>query len=237
MLSVEGISTYYGRMLALRELSLESQESEFVCVIGPNGAGKTTLLYSICGVTPIRNGCITFQNETIHRLNPGKIVSKGISLVPEGRRVFAPLTVRENLMMGAYTRLRREHKGKIQNDLQSVFDIFPVLRNRVEQLAGDLSGGEQQMLAIARALMSRPKLLLLDEPSMGLAPLMVRKIFDVLASLREVRTTLLLVEQNARIALQISDRGYVLERGQVAAQGQREELLRDEAIKKAYLGE
>lgn len=139
-------------------------------------------------------------------------------------------------MMGAYTRLRRAHKEGIQNDLQNVFDIFPVLRNRVEQLAGDLSGGEQQMLAIARALMSRPKLLLLDEPSMGLAPLIVKKIFEVLASLREVRTTLLLVEQNARIALQISDRGYVLERGQVAAQGYREELLKDEAIKKAYLG-
>jgi branched-chain amino acid transport system ATP-binding protein len=224
-------------MPALREVSLETQESEFVCVIGPNGAGKTTLLHSICGVTPIRNGRIVFMDEVIHRLNAGNIVSKGISLVPEGRRVFAPLTVNENLMMGAYTRLRRENKEGIQKDLQNVFDIFPVLRDRVAQLAGELSGGEQQMLAIARALMSRPKLLLLDEPSMGLAPLLVRKIFDVLASLREVRTTLLLVEQNARIALQISDRGYVLERGRVAAQGQREELLRDEAIKKAYLGE
>ena len=237
MLSVERISTYYSRMPALREVSLETQESEFVCVIGPNGAGKTTLLHSICGVTPIRNGRIVFMDEVIHRLNAGNIVSKGISLVPEGRRVFAPLTVNENLMMGAYTRLRRENKEGIQKDLQNVFDIFPVLRDRVAQLAGELSGGEQQMLAIARALMSRPKLLLLDEPSMGLAPLLVRKIFDVLASLREVRTTLLLVEQNARIALQISDRGYVLERGRVAAQGQREELLRDEAIKKAYLGE
>lgn len=237
MLSVENIRTYYGRMLALREVSLESQESEFVCVIGPNGAGKTTLLHSICGVTPIRNGRIIFQNETIHRLNPEKIVSKGISLVPEGRRVFAPLTVRENLIMGAYTRLRHESKGEVQKDLQNVFNIFPVLRDRMGQLAGELSGGEQQMLAIARALMSRPRLLLLDEPSMGLAPLIVRKIFEVLESLREVRTTLLLVEQNARIALQISDRGYVLERGQVSAQGQRAELLGDQAIKKAYLGE
>jgi len=236
MLSVENIKTYYGRMPALRGITLRVQEGEMVCVIGSNGAGKTTLLHSICGATPIKEGSIVFQEEKIHRLSPEKIVQRGVSLVPEGRRVFGPLSVRENLLMGAYVRLKRKKRKTISKDLKNVFDVFPILEKREKQFAGQLSGGEQQMLAIARALMSEPKLLMLDEPSMGLAPLFVKEILNVLDRLRNLKTTLLLVEQNARIALQLSDRGYVLERGQIAAQGKREQLLKDEAIKKAYLG-
>lgn len=237
MLFIENIKTFYGKMLVLREVTLGLDEGEIVCVIGPNGSGKTTMLHSVCGITPIKNGCIRFQNEAIHRMKPEAIVRKGISLVPEGRRVFGPLSVKENLMMGAYLRLGRNEKEATQKELQNMYDIFPVLQQRNKQLAGQLSGGEQQMLAIARALMSRPRLLLLDEPSMGLAPIFVKEIFNVLARLRKEKMTLLLVEQNARIALQLSDRGYVLERGQIVAQGKREELLKDGAIKKAYLGE
>jgi branched-chain amino acid transport system ATP-binding protein len=224
-------------MPVLHEVTLELQEGEAVCVIGPNGAGKTTLLNAICGIMPIKNGRVLFQNKEIERLNPREIVRRGISLAPEGRRVFGPLSVKENLMMGAYVRLRRDKKEEIQNDLQNMYRIFPILREREKQLAGMLSGGEQQMLAIARALMSRPRLLLLDEPSMGLAPLIVREIFNVLERLKEEKTTLLLVEQNARIALQMCDRGYVLERGQMVAHGPSQQLLNDEAINRAYLGE
>ncbi len=237
MLSVEQIKCFYGRMPVLHEVTLELQEGEAVCVIGPNGAGKTTLLNAICGIMPIKNGRVLFQNKEIERLNPREIVRRGISLAPEGRRVFGPLSVKENLMMGAYVRLRRYKKEEIQNDLQNMYRIFPILREREKQLAGMLSGGEQQMLAIARALMSRPRLLLLDEPSMGLAPLIVREIFNVLERLKEEKTTLLLVEQNARIALQMCDRGYVLERGQMVAHGPSQQLLNDEAINRAYLGE
>jgi len=236
MLSVRDIETFYGRMVALREMSLEISEGETVCVIGPNGAGKTTLLHSICGITPIKNGSILFQNEKIHRMLPMRIVRKGISLVPEGRRVFGPLTVLENLMMGAYVRRRRDDAKEIQRDLKNMFELLPILGERQDQLAGELSGGEQQMLALARGLMSRPKLLMLDEPSMGLAPLILKEIFNVLERLKREKTTLLLVEQNARIALKLSDRGYVLERGRIVTQGVAEELLEDEAIKRAYLG-
>ncbi len=221
----------------LHEVTLELQEGEAVCVIGPNGAGKTTLLNAICGIMPIKNGRVLFQNKEIDGLNPREIVRRGISLAPEGRRIFGPLSVKDNLMMGAYVRLRRDKKEEIQNDLQNMYRIFPILREREKQLAGMLSGGEQQMLAIARALMSRPRLLLLDEPSMGLAPLIVREIFNVLQRLKEEKTTLLLVEQNARIALQMCDRGYVLERGQMVAYGPSQQLLNDEAINRAYLGE
>jgi len=237
MLSVEQIKCFYGRMPVLQEVTLELQEGEAVCVIGPNGAGKTTLLNAICGIMPIKNGRVLFQNKEIDRLNPREIVRRGISLAPEGRRIFGPLSVKENLMMGAYVRLRRDKKEEIQNDLQNMYRIFPILREREKQLAGMLSGGEQQMLAIARALMSRPRLLLLDEPSMGLAPLIVREIFNVLQRLKEEKTTLLLVEQNVRIALQMCDRGYVLERGQMVAHGPSQQLLNDEAINRAYLGE
>ena len=237
MLSVEQIKCFYGRMPVLQEVTLELQEGEAVCVIGPNGAGKTTLLNAICGIMPIKNGRVLFQNKEIDGLNPREIVRRGISLAPEGRRIFGPLSVKENLMMGAYVRLRRDKKEEIQNDLQNMYRIFPILREREKQLAGMLSGGEQQMLAIARALMSRPRLLLLDEPSMGLAPLIVREIFNVLQRLKEEKTTLLLVEQNVRIALQMCDRGYVLERGQMVAHGPSQQLLNDEAINRAYLGE
>ena len=236
MLSVREIETFYGRMVVLRRVSLEIQRSEAVCVIGPNGAGKTTLLHSVAGITPIKKGSVSLENEKIHRMLPMRIVHKGISLVPEGRRVFGPLTVLENLMMGAYVRRRRDDAGEIQRDLKNMFELLPVLGERQDQLAGELSGGEQQMLALARALMSRPKLLMLDEPSMGLAPLIVKEIFNVLERLKKEKTTLLLVEQNARIALKLSDRGYVLERGRIVTQGLAEELLEDEAIKRAYLG-
>jgi branched-chain amino acid transport system ATP-binding protein len=224
-------------MQVLKELTLELREGEAVCVIGPNGAGKTTLMHSICGIMPIKNGRVFFQEKEIQRLNPGAIVRMGISLVPEGRRVFGPLSVKENLMMGSYVRLRQDKKEKIQKDLEDMYRMFPILKEREKQLAGMLSGGEQQMLAISRALMSRPKLLLLDEPSMGLAPLIVREIFNVLERLKQKKTTLLVVEQNARIALQMCDRGYILEQGQLVAQGQSQELLNDEAINRAYLGE
>lgn len=237
MLSVEKIKCFYGKMQVLKELTLGLQEGEAVCVIGPNGAGKTTLMHSICGIMPIKNGRVLFKEKEIQRLNPGAIVRMGISLVPEGRRIFGPLSVKENLMMGAYVRLRQNKKEKIQKDLGDMYRMFPILKEREKQLAGMLSGGEQQMLAIARALMSRPKLLLLDEPSMGLAPLIVREIFNVLERLKQKKTTLLVVEQNARIALQMCDRGYILEQGQLVAQGQSQELLNDEAINRAYLGE
>lgn len=235
MLVAEKINAGYGHLRILRDIDFNVQQGEFVCVIGPNGAGKTTLLRAICGTLTIVSGAIRFDGKPIHGLDPTVIVGRGIAMVPEGRRVFGPLTVKENLMMGAYLRRRNGEKAEILTDLENLYRTFPILRSRENQMAGLLSGGEQQMLAIARAMMSRPKLLLLDEPSMGLAPLIVREIFRVLNQLRG-RTTILLVEQNARIALQMSDRGYVLERGQVVAQGRRDELLRDETILKAYMG-
>lgn len=201
----------------------------------PQRCRQNDLLRAICGTLTIVSGAIKFDGKPIHGLDPTVIVGRGIAMVPEGRRVFGPLTVKENLMMGAYLRRRNGEKAEILTDLENLYRTFPILRSRENQMAGLLSGGEQQMLAIARAMMSRPKLLLLDEPSMGLAPLIVREIFRVLNQLRG-RTTILLVEQNARIALQMSDRGYVLERGQVVAQGRRDELLRDETILKAYMG-
>ncbi|MEW6266373.1 MAG: ABC transporter ATP-binding protein [Thermodesulfobacteriota bacterium] len=236
MLRLENIKSYYGRMQVLRGINLTISQGEFVCLIGPNGAGKTTLLHAICGVTPIREGGIFFLGKPIHRLEATAIVRRRISLVPEGRRVFAPLNVRENLVMGAYLRQGRENKVEIQKDIDYIFHIFPVLQERQKQLAGSLSGGEQQMLAIGRALMNRPRLLLLDEPSMGLAPLAVKEILKVLEHLKSTGTTLFLVEQNARIALQMSDRGYVLERGRIVIEGKREELLSNESVKHAYLG-
>lgn len=223
-------------MLVLKGIGLSVEEGEAVCVIGANGAGKTTLLHSITGIKPVKSGEILFHGRQIHQLSPVQIVRSGISLVPEGRKIFAPLTVRENLMMGGYLKIKQGGKGVIEKDLDYVTKIFPILREREKQLGGELSGGEQQMLSIARALISQPKLLLLDEPSMGIAPIIVKEIFNVLQGLKAQRTTLLLVEQNSRIALKLSDRGYVLERGKVVAEGSREKLMGDEAIKKAYLG-
>lgn len=235
MLTIEKLNAGYGHLRVLRDIDLSIQQGEFVCVIGPNGAGKTTLLRAICGTLNVASGAISFDGRPISQLDPTVIVARGIAMVPEGRRVFGPLTVRENLLMGAYKRYRKNEKAGILSDLEAMYQTFPILRKREDQLAGLLSGGEQQMLAIARAMMSRPKLLLLDEPSMGLAPLIVKDIFAVLNQVRG-RTTILLVEQNARIALQISERGYVLERGQIVGQGRREELLRDETILRTYMG-
>lgn len=235
MLTVEKLNAGYGRLRVLRDIDLEVRQGEFVCVIGPNGAGKTTLLRAICRMIPITSGAVRFGGDPIHGLDPQAIVGRGIAMVPEGRRVFGPLTVRENLLMGAYLRYRTEKKADILNDLNNQYRTFPILEERRDQMAGLLSGGEQQMLALARALMSRPKVLLLDEPSMGLAPLIVKSIFRVLNQLRG-QTTILLVEQNARIALQTSDRGYVLEHGHVVAKGSREELLQDETIFNTYMG-
>jgi branched-chain amino acid transport system ATP-binding protein len=235
VLTVEKINAGYGHLRVLRDVVLDVQQGEFVCVIGPNGAGKTTLLRAICGTLMIASGAVRLDGTPIHGLDPTVIVGRGIAMVPEGRRVFGPLTVKENLLMGAYLRHRNGEKAEILSDLENLYRTFPILQSRENQMAGLLSGGEQQMLAIARAMMSRPKLLLLDEPSMGLAPLIVKNIFRVLNQLRG-QTTILLVEQNARIALQMSDRGYVLERGQVVAQGPRDELLRDETILRTYMG-
>lgn len=235
MLTVEKLNAGYGHLHVLRDIDLDVQQGEFVCVIGPNGAGKTTLLRAICRTLTITSGAVRFEGKPIHGLDPTVIVGRGIAMVPEGRRVFGPLTVKENLLMGAYLRHRNGEKAEILSDLENLYRTFPILQARENQMAGLLSGGEQQMLAIARAMMSRPKLLLLDEPSMGLAPLIVRDIFRVLNQLRG-KTTILLVEQNARIALQTSDRGYVLERGHVVAQGRRDELLRDETILQTYMG-
>ena len=235
MLKLDKVSAGYGHLRVLHQIDLEVRGGEFVCVIGPNGAGKTTLLRAICRMLPLAAGTLSFLGEAIGGLDPTAIVGRGIAMVPEGRRVFGPLSVRENLLMGAYVRRGRSKAAAVHDDLAKLYATFSVLKKRELQAAGLLSGGEQQMLAIARALMSRPKLLLLDEPSMGLAPLIVRDIFRVLNELRG-QTTILLVEQNARIALQSADRGYVLERGRVVAQGSRDELLADDAIFNTYMG-
>jgi len=238
MLKVKNINTYYGQVHALKNVSLHLKQGEIVTLIGANGAGKTTILNSLSAVTPIRNGEILFEGEAIHTLPPEKIVELGISQVPEGRQVFKPLTVEDNLELGAYLRYRRrEGRAKIRASLDEIYQLFPRLHERRRQLAGTLSGGEQQMLAIGRALMARPKLLLLDEPSMGLAPLVVQEIFAVIAALiRERGTTVLLVEQNAKAALKLADRGYVLETGKIILEESAAELLENREVQRAYLG-
>ena len=235
MLSVEGVNAGYGHLRVLQDVDLSVRQGELVCVIGPNGAGKTTLLRAICGMLVVGSGSISLDGRAIQGLEPSAVVACGIAMVPEGRRVFGPLTVRENLLMGAYLRRGQAQRAEVRRDLEAMYATFPILEKRESQMAGLLSGGEQQMLAIARAMMSRPKLLLLDEPSMGLAPLIVKDIFRVLGQLRG-QTTILLVEQNARIALQLADRGYVLERGKVVSGGSRSDLLKDDFILKTYLG-
>jgi len=237
MLKVQNIRAYYGNMIVLKNLSMHINENEIVTLIGANGSGKSTLLKCIVGLLPPSQGVILFQEEDISRLPPEKIVRRGIALVPEGRHIFAPLSVMDNLILGSYVRSGGQGKKEIAGDMERMFEMFPHLKNRLKQLAGTLSGGEQQMLAIARALMSRPKILLLDEPSMGLAPLIVEEIFHKIVRLRaEEKTTVLLVEQNAEMALQISDRGYVLETGKIVYQGSREDLLENAEIKRAYMG-
>lgn len=234
MLDVHDIHTYYGKIHALKGISLTVNEGEIVTLIGGNGAGKTTTLNTICHITPAAQGRVVFRDEDITRTPPNLIVTRGVVHAPEGRKIFTRLTVRENLEMGAYTRSDMQNVAK---DMEYVFERFPRLRERQSQLGGTLSGGEQQMLAIGRALMSRPRLLLLDEPSMGLAPLLVKEIFNTVEYLnRENGTTILLVEQNARMALQIAHRGYVLQSGYITHSGTGEELQHDPQVIEAYLG-
>jgi len=236
MLRIQSLSAFYGNIQALRGISLHVDEGEIVTLLGANGAGKTTLLNTICGLLSSRKGRISFHDRDITNLTPERIVKLGISQVPEGRQLFSILTVLDNLTLGYYLHYRKAKK-EIQRNLESVFEIFPILKERRKQYAGTLSGGEQQMLAIGRALMSKPRLLLLDEPSMGLAPRIVSDIFRVVTRLRgEQNTTILLVEQNARVALNVADRGYVLETGRIVLQGSSEELLENREIKRAYLG-
>jgi branched-chain amino acid transport system ATP-binding protein len=232
MLEVEDIHTFYGNIEALKGVSLTVEEGEIVTLIGSNGAGKSTTLRSISGLTPPRTGSVRFNGAEIARSQPQDIVSLGISQSPEGRRCFPRMTVAENLDMGAY--LRRD--GEIQSDLERVFDLFPRLKERERQKAGTMSGGEQQMLAIGRALMARPKLLLLDEPSMGIAPILVDRIYETIVEINKQGTTILLVEQNANYALGVSMRGYVLETGTVALSDASEALRTNPDVQKAYLG-
>ena len=232
MLKVEDLHVYYGSIHAIKGISFEVNEGEIVTLIGANGAGKSTTLNTISGLLHSRTGSVTFMGEDLGHVPAHKIVSKGLAMVPEGRRVFLQMTVQENLEMGAYT----QGNKTIAQDLEMVYEQFPRLKERYKQIAGTLSGGEQQMLAMGRALMSHPKLLMLDEPSMGLAPILVEQIFDIIKELHKSGTTILLVEQNAQAALSVADRGYVLETGKVVTSGTGAGLLASPAIKKAYLG-
>jgi branched-chain amino acid transport system ATP-binding protein len=236
LLKIRNLQTFYGRIRVLDNVSLSVKPGEIVTLIGANGAGKSTMLNCISRLIPSREGDILFQGRRINGQPPEEVVRLGICQVPEGRQIFQPLTVLENLELGAYLRYGRRQRSSIQEDLNMVFSLFPILSERSDQVSGTLSGGEQQMLAIARALMSRPKLLLLDEPSMGLAPRVVVDIFDTISRLRHEGLTILVVEQNARAALKIADRGYVLETGKIILQGSAAELLEDHDVKRAYLG-
>jgi branched-chain amino acid transport system ATP-binding protein len=234
MLSLVDIHTFYGNIQALKGVSLKVLEGEIITLIGANGAGKTTTLMSISGIVPPRSGEVRFMGQTISRTNPNKIVSMGISQVPEGRRIFPYLTVLENLDLGAFL---RNDKEAVKSDLDYVFGLFPILAERRNQAGGTLSGGEQQMLAISRALMARPRLLLLDEPSLGLAPLVVKQIFEIIKKInKENNTTIFLVEQNANLALKVAHRGYVMENGMITLSDTAASLLANEDVKKAYLG-
>jgi branched-chain amino acid transport system ATP-binding protein len=234
MLELRNVETFYGNIMALKGINLSVNEGEIITLIGANGAGKSTTLMTICGIVPPRRGEILFLGKPIHRVEPHGIVALGISQVPEGRRIFPLLTVTENLAMGAYL---RNDGGEIARDIEYIFLLFPILKERRHQQGGTLSGGEQQMLAISRALMARPRLLLLDEPSLGLAPLVFQLIFRIIPKInRENGTTILLVEQNANMALKIAHRGYVLENGRISLEGAAESLLNNEEVKRAYLG-
>jgi len=234
LLSLERLAVSYGGIQAVKGIDIAVGEGELVCLIGANGAGKTTTLKGICGLLPVKSGTIRYAGDDITGRPSFVLVRRGLSMVPEGRGVFGALTIDENLAMGAYA--RRDH-GAVRNDVERVFSLFPRLRERRRQTAGTLSGGEQQMLAIARAMMSRPRLLLLDEPSMGLAPLMVQKVFETILSIAKEGVTILLVEQNAKLALDVSDRGYVMESGEVTLAGKAADLLDDPKVRAAYLGE
>lgn len=233
MLEVKEIEVYYGAIHALKKLSISVEQGSIVTLIGANGAGKTTTLKTISGLLRPRSGSIMYKNQDITQVPPEKIVGLGISQVPEGRRVFPSMSVLENLEMGAYL---RNDKKQIAQDMDNVFSRFPRLKERYKQMAGTLSGGEQQMLAIGRALMAKPELLLMDEPSMGLAPLLVKEIFEIIKDINKRGTTILLVEQNANMALSIADKAYVIETGEIVLQGTAQELMNSEQVKKAYLG-
>ena len=232
ILKVDDINVYYGSIHAIKGISFEVNEGEIVTLIGANGAGKSTTLNTISGLLHSKTGHIEFMGEPLNHVPSHKVVSKGLALVPDGRRIFLQMSVQENLDMGAFSR----RGGNIDADMERVFEQFPRLKERRKQVAGTLSGGEQQMLAMGRALMSNPKLLMLDEPSMGLAPILVEQIFDIIKNLHKAGTTILLVEQNAQAALSVADRGYVLETGKIVTTGTGAELLASPAIKKAYLG-
>ena len=234
MLEVKDLEVYYGMIQAIKGISFEVNQGEVIALIGANGAGKTTTLHTITGLLSPKKGSVVFEGTDITKIPAHKIVSMGMAHVPEGRRVFAELSVYENLKMGAYT---RKDKNEIEESLANVYKRFPRLEERRNQMAGTLSGGEQQMLAMGRALMSKPKIILMDEPSMGLSPIFVNEIFDIIQAVSESGTTVLLVEQNAKKALSIADRAYVLETGKITMSGNASDLLNDEAVQKAYLGE
>ena len=234
MLEVKDLKVYYGMIEAFKGVSFHVDEGEVIALIGANGAGKTTILHTVSGLLSPKNGSVTFEGVDITKIPGHKIVSMGMAHVPEGRRVFAQLSVLQNLKMGAYT---RKDKQEIEDTLKMVFKHFPRLEERQNQLAGTLSGGEQQMLAMGRALMSHPKIILMDEPSMGLSPIFVNEIFNIIKEVSKAGTTVLLVEQNAKKALSIADRAYVLETGNIVLEGKASDLLNDDSIKKAYLGE
>ncbi len=233
MLKVTDLTVHYGAIQALRGISFDVKQGEIITLIGSNGAGKTTTLHSVSNIIKKTSGKVEFENTDITNVSPDAIVKTGLIQVPEGRRVFANMSVKENLEMGAYT---RKDKAGIKTDMEKVYELFPRLKERIKQLSGTLSGGEQQMLAMGRALMSSPKLLLLDEPSMGLAPILVDEIFSIIQEINKTGTTILLVEQNAFKALSIADRAYILETGTVIKSGKASDLINDEAVKSAYLG-
>ena len=234
MLKLVNVKTFYGNIQALKGINIEISEGEIVTLIGSNGAGKTTTLMSTSGVVPPREGKIMFMDQQIHGLSPDRIVSLGISQVPEGRHIFPQLSVLENLHMGAFI---RKDNDEIKKDIEYIFELFPILTRRRNQAGGTLSGGEQQMLAISRALMARPRLLLMDEPSLGLAPIIVKQIFSIIKKINaEQKTTIFLVEQNANLALQVADRGYVIENGRIVIEDSADNLLSNSEVKKAYLG-
>ena len=234
MLEVKDLNVYYGMIHAIKGISFEVNEGEVIALIGPNGAGKTTILHTVSGLLSPRSGSVSFEGQDITKVPAHRIVGLGMAQVPEGRRVFAQMSVMQNLRMGAYTRSDRD---EVDQTLEMVFKRFPRLQERRSQPAGTLSGGEQQMLAMGRALMSHPKIILMDEPSMGLSPILVNEIFDIIQSVNASGTTVLLVEQNARKALAVADRAYVLETGRIVKEGDAKVLMDDDAIKKAYLGE
>jgi branched-chain amino acid transport system ATP-binding protein len=234
LLELDRVEVAYGGIQAVKGIDLHVDEGELVCLIGANGAGKTTTLKGICGVQQVKAGSIRYGGENITGKPPHRLVRRGLAMVPEGRGVFGALTIEENLAMGAYI---RHDRAAVRHDIEHVFSLFPRLKERRRQTAGTLSGGEQQMLAIGRALMSKPRLLLLDEPSMGLAPLMVQKVFETVLSVSKEGVTILLIEQNAKLALEVSHRGYVMESGEITLSGEANQLLHDPAVRAAYLGE